>query len=125
MHERRQAQGAGYAAAGTRHKHGVGGLDPVGTPAAAPPVAAPNENALGLQAEGVRGTDQTTQHHDSAAAYADRKALAMLAARSRLAGSTLTELSDGGFLLSRWGWTKTLPDARAVALMLARMEGRA
>lgn len=125
MHEQRQAQGAGRAAAGAHHQCPVGGLGPVGTAAAAPPVAAPNDDAPGLQAEGVRSKEQMSEHQDSAAAYADRKALAMLAARATLAGSTLTELSDGGFLLSRWGWAKALPDARAVALMLARMEGRA
>lgn len=66
-----------------------------------------------------------TENHDSAAAYADRKALATLAARAAGAGCTLTELSDGGFLLCRWGLSRALPDARAVAQMLGRMGGRA
>lgn len=125
MQREQQAQRAGPVAPDTHNHRSAGGLDALCTPGAAPPVAALNDNALGLQSEGVRSTDQMTEHHDSAAAYADRKALAMLAARAKVAGCTLTELSDGGFLLCRWGWSKALPDARAVAMILGRMEGRA
>jgi hypothetical protein len=125
MRRTHEAPGAGLDAPDAHHNRGVSGLDALGTPPATPPVAAPNDDAPGLQAEGVRSENQMSEHPDSAAAYADRKALATLAARAKVAGCTLTELSDGGFLLCRWGWAKALPDARAVAAMLGRMGGRA
>jgi hypothetical protein len=73
--------------------------------------------------EGVE--DQSKAGNDDAtAALADGKALATMRARAVQAGCVLHELSGGGYLLCRWGWTKELPCLRAVGDLLRRMGGQ-
>lgn len=50
---------------------------------------------------------------------------AAMRARAAACGCALIELSDGTWLLSRWSLNRTLPDLRAVAAVIGRMEGRA
>lgn len=52
-----------------------------------------------------------------------RKALAVLRAHAALCGCGLHELSSGGYLLTRWGLAKELPDLRAVGDLLRRIGG--
>lgn len=52
------------------------------------------------------------------------KALATMKARAALAGCTLHELSDGGYLVGRWNYSKAVPCLRAVGDLLRQIGGR-
>jgi hypothetical protein len=102
-------------------------LAPLGTAAASPAgLKAPHQNEtreLGSSGAGFNGEDKANTL-DCAQTDAGRKPFAKLAAHAALAGCTLHELASGGFLLYRWGMAKELPDLRAVAALLAQIEGR-
>lgn len=91
----------------------------------APYIAAPvKDNAPKLAGtEGVEDQSKTDTQ-DSAAAFADGKALFTMQARAAQAGCVLHELSGGGYLLCRWGLTKELPCLRAVGDLLRRLGGQ-
>lgn len=68
---------------------------------------------------------EDSQRRDSAEPQASaptaEKTWARLRAEAALAGCTLHELAGGGFLLTRWGWAKELPDLAAVGAALRAM----
>ncbi len=118
------ADAPGLAAPELAH-HPVVDLEPLGA-AAAPPagLTLPDQDearelgsGAGFSGQGAAGT------RDCAQLEADRKHFATLAAHAAMAGCTLHEVACGGFLLCRWGMAKELPDLRAVAALLGRMEG--
>ncbi len=57
------------------------------------------------------------------ATAAAAKQLHDLQARAALRGCELHKLADGRYLMCRWGLTRELADAEAVAAMLAQMGG--
>ena len=54
---------------------------------------------------------------------AERKELETTQAKAAMASCGLHELASGGFLLTRWGLSRELPDLRAVAALLAQIGG--
>lgn len=54
---------------------------------------------------------------------AERKAFETLRARFALAGFSLIELADGSLLVSRWNFTRPLPDANAATQFLRYIGG--
>ena len=52
------------------------------------------------------------------------KAFATMQAQAALAGCTLIELADGGFLVGRWNYNKASPCLRDVGDMLRQIGGR-
>lgn len=55
---------------------------------------------------------------------ADDKRQAHLAAVAALAGCELHRLASGGWLLTRWGLARALPDLAAVGALLRQMGAR-
>ncbi len=53
------------------------------------------------------------------------KAEASMQARAALAGCGLFRLSEGEFLLTKWGMAKSCPDLRSVGALLNRLAGGA
>ena len=93
--------------------------------AAAPRASTPKSNGAGsaCDAPAPGKFDQQTEPH-FADDEAPRKALATLQAQAALAGCTVHELPDGGYLLTRWSWCKSLADLRSVGDLLRRIGGR-
>lgn len=53
----------------------------------------------------------------------ENKVIATLKARAALVGHQVFELAEGGFIITRWGWVRTCPDAAALAAFIAMVEG--
>lgn len=85
--------------------------------APAPWDESPKENAPATD----RGAQIEQQHFSRFAVDAE----ALAATEATRAGCTLTRLSSGGYLLSRWGMSKELPDLRTVGALLRRIGGTA
>lgn len=51
------------------------------------------------------------------------KVISTLKARAALVGHQVFELTEGGFIITRWGWVRTCPDAAALAAFIAMVEG--
>ena len=60
---------------------------------------------------------------DSADNGAHSKALASMQRRAAECGCTVHEMADGGFLVSKWGCSKSLPCLRTVGDLLRRIGG--
>lgn len=52
---------------------------------------------------------------------ADDKAFATLQAQAALAGITLFRTGHGDYMVSRWSWSRTLPDLAAVEALMRKM----
>lgn len=63
------------------------------------------------------------EHRDFASADDGGKAFATVQARAALAGCSLYELADGGFLVSRLHLCRALPDLGAVNVLLRQVGG--
>lgn len=61
---------------------------------------------------------------DHAEDDAARKRIDALRAEAAAAGFGLYALSSGGWLLTRWGYSREVPDTAAVAELLRQMTGR-
>ncbi|MDE1947400.1 MAG: hypothetical protein KGL43_24835 [Burkholderiales bacterium] len=94
------------------------------TPERAGRVAPANseEAQAGTSGEGFRGQG-SADNQDSAGSTASRlqKEFATARAHAARVGCSLYELSSGGYLVSRWGWAREVPDLRAVGDMLRRI----
>ena len=64
------------------------------------------------------------QHQHFASDDEGSKAFATMQARAALAGCTLHELSDGGFLVGTWNCSTAAPCLRSVGDMLRQIGGR-
>jgi len=83
----------------------------------------PNEEGVGVCGTNALETHDN-EHGDFACDDGAGKALATMQARAALAGCTLIELADGGFLVARWNYSKAVPCLRAVGDMLRQIGGR-
>lgn len=81
----------------------------------APNVTAPDSVAAD-RAQGQTETDTAIIGHSDD----DGKPLRHLQAIAALHGIGVLELADGSFLVSRWAYSRALPDLRAVAVFLER-----
>ena len=54
----------------------------------------------------------------------ERKTFITMQAQAARCGCTLHELADGGYLVSRWNYSRAVPCLRAVGDMLRQMGGR-
>lgn len=54
----------------------------------------------------------------------ENKALASIIAKFALLGHAVHKLSDGGFVVVRWGMSRCCPDAAALGAFLAQIGGR-
>jgi hypothetical protein len=85
-------------------------------------MSGPNEN--GHRANGARQNQKQTQQPHFANDDDAGKALATMKARAALAGCTLHELADGGYLVGRWNYSRAVPCLRAVGDLLRQIGGR-
>lgn len=51
----------------------------------------------------------------------DDKTFATLQAQAALAGITVFRTAHGDYMVSRWSWSRTLPDLAAVEALLRQM----
>lgn len=86
------------------------------------PATPENDNAP-CQAR-VIGEQEKANSHDSADGEGSSKALATMRARAGLAGCTLHELADGGYLICRWNLSTFAPCLRCVGDLLRKIGGR-
>ena len=54
----------------------------------------------------------------------ENKALSTIVAKFALLGHAVHKLSDGGFVVVRWGMSRCCPDAAALGAFLAQIGGR-
>jgi hypothetical protein len=77
---------------------------------------------------GVCGTNAPETHNNQPPHFAnddgDGKALATMTAQAARCGCALHELSDGGYLVCRWNYSKAVPCLRAVGDLLRQIGGR-
>lgn len=81
-------------------------------------------NDEGHRANGAPEVQIQNQQRHFAVDDEHGKALATLQAQAALAGCTVHELPEGGYLLTRWSWCKSLADLRSVGDLLRRIGGR-
>ena len=78
----------------------------------------------GHRANGAPKVETQNQRVHFANEGDDGKAQATMKARAALAGCTLHELADGGYLVSRWNYSKAVPCLQAVGDLLRQIGGR-
>ena len=86
-------------------------------------MAGPNSKGVGITSANAPNT-HNDEHSDFACGDGAGKAFTTMQARAALAGCTLIELADGGFLVGRWNYSKAVPCLRAVGDMLRQIGGR-
>lgn len=99
-----------------RARHHVG--------AAAPGQVTPTSDKADAANVGQVGGVREAISLDSADTETDRKAFATMKANAALVGCSLSELADGGYLVSRWNYSKAVPCLRSVDDLLHRIGGR-
>lgn len=83
----------------------------------------PNDEGIGVCRTNPPKTHENG-HRDFACTDGRGKALATMKARAALAGCTLHELADGGYIVGRWNYSKAVPCLRAVGELLRQIGGR-